>query len=220
MTLIKICGIKTFEEAIAAQTARVWAIGQVFAPSKRRISPETAAEINARFPSLFKIGVFVNEKVEVIRDIVDFCRLDAVQLHGDEEPEIIGKLNVPVIKSFAVEAPLEPELYQQWQPWAYHFDTKSTSPIRGGTGNIFNWDYIGAMQPLVRIMLAGGLTPENVGMAVRKVKPWAVDVSSGVEFPAGGKNPAAIYEFVKQVREADLMSALDKSERRIDYEQL
>ncbi len=203
MTLVKICGIKTIEEAAAAHKAGAWAIGQVFAPSKRRINPEQAASINQSIPSLFKIGVFVDEKPEIIRDIVDHCALNAVQLHGDEEPEIIKKLSIPVIKSFSLEGPLNVKLLEIWKPWAFHFDSKSTGPIRGGTGNTFNWDYLGPSTSSVRIMLAGGLAPDNVSRAVKKVRPWAVDVSSGVEYPGGGKDPAAMAEFVKQVKEAE-----------------
>lgn len=218
MTLTKICGIRTSAEADAAQKAGAWAIGQVFAPSRRRISPEKAAEINLHFPQLFKIGVFVNEKLEIIRDIVEYCRLDGVQLHGDEGPEVVKKLDIPVIKSFAVEGPLDTLLLQRWQPWAYHLDSKSSGPVRGGTGRAFNWEHIGAAASRFRIMLSGGLNPDNVGAAIKTVRPWAVDVSSGVEFPGGGKDPDSIVRFVRQVREADMAAALDISERRFDYE--
>lgn len=204
MTLVKVCGIKTIKEARAAREAGAWAIGLVFAPSPRRVDPVEAAHIcNDMLYGPLKIGVFVNEEIEVIRQIAALCRLDAVQLHGEESPGIVGQLDWPVIKSFQVEGPLEQTLIEQWKPWAYHFDTKSRGPVRGGTGRVFNWEHLDKMTGSKRIIVSGGLEPDNVGQLINRLKPWAVDVSSGVEHPGGGKDPAAIHRFMARVREAD-----------------
>lgn len=208
MTLVKICGIKTIEEARAAQEAGAWAVGLVFAPSPRRIEPAAAAHIcQAVKNGPLKIGVFVNEELDTIRRIAALCRLDAVQLHGEESPEFVKQLVCPVIKSFAVEGPLDFKLIEQWKPWAYHFDSKSCSPVRGGTGRVFNWDHLAGLPGWERIIVSGGLAPDNVGQIINRFKPWAVDVSSGVEHPGGGKDPEAVRRFMARVREADAREA-------------
>jgi phosphoribosylanthranilate isomerase len=204
MTLVKICGIKNLQEARAAQSAGAWAIGQVFAPSSRRISPEEAAVMNEQLPAdLFKIGVFVNEKLETLQELISFCHLDAVQLHGDEPPDYLNEINVPVIKSFPVQSQMDGDYLQRWRPWAYHFDSYRFGPIRGGSGSVFNWTWLQDLPVGVKMIVSGGLTPDNVSILVKQFKPWAVDVSSGVEFPGGGKDPAAIIKFIQKVKEAD-----------------
>lgn len=204
MTRVKICGIRTGAEARAARECGVWAMGLVFAPSRRRIDPATAARIcRGEGAGLLKIGVFVNESPARIRKIIQACGLDAVQLHGEEEPSIISEFDVPVIKSFPVFAPLEPGLLTRWQPWAYHFDSPGSKVGRGGTGCVFDWSHLARMAAGSRVIIAGGLEPDNVGRAIEMITPWAVDVSSGVEFPDGGKDPAAIQRFMDSVKEAD-----------------
>lgn len=207
MTLVKVCGIKHMDEARAASEAGVWAIGLVFAPSPRRVEPVTAMRIcRAMTNGPLKIGVFVNEDVNTIRRIADLCRLDAVQLHGEESPGVTDQLIWPVIKSFPVEGPLNHSLIEQWNPWAYHFDSRSQGQVRGGTGKVFNWDHIDGLPGSKRIIVAGGLASDNVGQLIKRLKPWAVDVSSGVEHPGGGKDPEAISRFMDRVREADAVS--------------
>jgi phosphoribosylanthranilate isomerase len=204
MTLVKVCGIKTIDEARAAREEGVWAVGLVFAPSPRRIEPVAAARIcRAMINGPLKIGVFVNEELDSIRRIAALCRLDAVQLHGEESPRLVEQLVWPVIKSFPVDGPLDHKLLEQWKPWAYHFDSKSWGSVRGGTGRVFNWDHLHGLPGRERIIVSGGLDPDNVGRLINRLKPWAVDVSSGVEHPGGGKDPEAIQRFMARVREAD-----------------
>ncbi len=201
MTRVKICGIRSLEEAIAAREAGAWAIGQVFAPSPRRLEVDIAAAINRELgQSILKIGVFVNEEAENLRRIVASCRLDMVQLHGDEEPAYLEEVSVPVIKSFRVRGSLELEQLKRWRPWAYLFDSYHPG-VYGGTGESFDWSFLQEIARQERIILAGGLNTENVGRAIHQLRPMAVDVSSGVEYPGGGKDPAKIREFINIVQE-------------------
>jgi phosphoribosylanthranilate isomerase len=180
-----------------------WAIGQVFAESKRRISVEQAEKINRQLGrEIIKIGVFVNEEFEALQDIIKACSLDMVQLHGEEAPEYAGELNLPVIKSFTVTGPVQRSFIDQWPVWACLFDTYSPA-VRGGSGKIFNWSWLEELKGESRIILAGGLNPANVGSAIDAVHPLAVDVSSGVEFPGGGKSEEKIEQFMAAVRQAD-----------------
>lgn len=204
MTLVKVCGIKTVDEARAAWEAGAWAIGLVFAPSPRRVEPEEALRIcTAMLHGPLKIGVFVNEELNTIRRIAGMCDLDAVQLHGEESPQIVEQLIWPVIKSFPVDRPVHHSLFEEWKPWAYHFDSKSRGVVRGGTGRTFDWNYLNRLPGQERIMISGGLNPDNVVQVIKRLKPWAVDVSSGVEYPGGGKNPDAISRFMARVKEED-----------------
>lgn len=204
MTLVKFCGITRRDEALAAQRLGAWAVGEVFAPSRRRIDPESAANINRSLgQGMVKIGVFVNEKLENLQLIIRLCSLDMIQLHGEEPPEYLDELPVPAIKAFSLAEPVNEAEVRRWRPWAYLFDTHSKAEYRGGTGQSFNWEWLEPIRGQERIILAGGLNPENVPAAVRKIKPLAVDVSSGVEHPEGGKDPARMEQFIKQVKEAD-----------------
>ncbi len=203
MTRIKICGIRTLEEAKMVSSFGVWAIGEVFAASPRQIEVEKAAEINHQLDTgVFKIGVFVNEKIDSVKYIAQTCSLDIVQLHGDESPEYVEELNIPVIKSFSVTGPVDPDYVKQWHPWAYLFDTFSPA-VRGGSGISFDWQWLEKIKELERIILAGGLNHENVATVVRNVRPMAVDVSSGVEFPQRGKDPLKVEMFVNAVQKAE-----------------
>jgi phosphoribosylanthranilate isomerase len=203
MTLVKICGIKNLEEAFCAVSHGTWAIGEVFAPSPRRVGVEEAAAINRTLNgSIMKIGVFVNEKLEEVERIAKLCRLDIVQLHGDEPPEYVEELKLPVIKCFALTGSPDPEHFRRWRPYIYLFDTFSTS-VRGGSGQTFNWEWLEGLPREIRFILAGGLNAGNVRRAIRRLRPLAVDVSSGVEYPRGGKDPLLIEAFIREVKEAD-----------------
>jgi len=204
MTLVKICGITRLEEARQAQLLGAWAIGEVFAPSRRRIEPEAAAAINhALDEGITRIGVFVNEEIEELLAIIRLCALDVVQLHGEEPPEYLDELPVPVIKSFSLSGAVDEEHIKRWRPWAYLFDTHSQAEYRGGTGHSFNWEWLEPIREKERVILAGGLNPITVPTAIKRVRPWAVDVSSGVEYPGGSKDPEKMEQFIKQVKEAD-----------------
>lgn len=200
MIRVKICGIRKLEEAIAARGAGAWAIGQVFAPSPRRLDVDRAAAINRELGrTILKIGVFVNEEVEELRRIVRDCCLDMVQLHGDEEPAYLEELEVPAIKSFRVQGVPELEDIRRWRPWSYLFDSYCLG-VYGGTGESFDWSFLREIAGQERIILAGGLNRENIGRAIRQVRPMAVDVSTGVEYPGGGKDPVKIKELIDIAR--------------------
>ncbi|MGE5417312.1 MAG: phosphoribosylanthranilate isomerase [Acidobacteriota bacterium] len=203
MTLVKICGIRTIEEALAAQNAGTWAIGQVFAPSKRRVSIEEAAAVNHMLSeSIVKIGVFMDEPFNSLCSIANECGLDIVQLHGSESPEYVDSLPMPVIKTFKLDGPVESMEVKRWCAWGFLFDTGGPG-INGGSGTSFDWSWLDGLYGVPNLMLAGGLNPHNVQQAIKKVKPMAVDVSSGVEYPEGGKDPVKIKDFIQQVKEAD-----------------
>lgn len=204
MTLIKICGISNPEEAVWAGKYGAWALGEVFAPSPRRIEVEKAAALNRELKDgILKVGVFVNEELPEVKRIADYCGLDLVQLHGDEAPEYLAELSLPVIKCFSLQGPPDPDYLRQWRPCLYLFDTCGTA-VRGGSGQSFDWEWLAELPPDIRFILAGGLNPDNVGTAVKKLRPLAVDVSSGVEYPGGGKNPLMIDAFINAVKEADV----------------
>lgn len=204
MTRIKICGIRNINEAQAAIYSGAWAIGEVFAASPRQIEIEKAAALNRELGrSIVKIGVFVNEKMDDLQHIVKTCSLDMVQLHGEEPPEYLQELEFPAIKSFRLQGPAEPAEVRRWRPWAYLFDAYSNMAM-GGTGTAFRWEWLDEIRNLKNFILAGGLNEDNVAQAITKVRPMAVDVSSGVEYPQGGKDPALIEQFIMKVKEADL----------------
>ncbi len=203
MTRVKICGIRSLEEARMAVKFGAWAMGEVFADSPRRISIEQAEQINRQLgEDILKIGVFVNEKLESIKSIIKTCSLDVVQLHGEEKPEYAAEIDIPVIKSFSLTGPVEPDYIKQWKVWAYLFDTYSPA-VRGGTGKSFDWRWLDGIRADNKIILAGGLKSSNVATAINAIRPLAVDVSSSVEFPGGGKSLEKIEQFIMAVKEAD-----------------
>jgi len=213
---VKICGITRPEWGCAAAEAGADAIGLLFAESPRRIRPETAAEIVAALPPwVTPVGVFVNAPSSEICGLVERLHLGAVQLHGDESPEMLADLGpVKVLKVVGVasEADLDParRLRDRAEalgrpPDAYLVDARVAGGPRGGTGRVADWSLAARMQaegfrPLV---LAGGLGPENVAEAIRAVRPWGVDSSSGTEASPGEKSPEKIRAFVEAVRRTE-----------------
>ncbi|GAB6167232.1 phosphoribosylanthranilate isomerase [Thermostilla marina] len=215
MFQIKVCGITSVRDAIDAVEAGVDAIGlNFYPPSPRYVSPETAKAIVDSIPrDVITVGIFVNEHPPTIRKIVAEVGLDAVQLHGDESPEAITLLpNVPYIKAFRVDGrgllPIEEQLAklheQARRPQMVLFDAR-TPKNYGGTGQTFDWRIaveftkLPAMPPLI---LAGGLSPDNVAEAIRLVHPRAVDVASGVEESPGRKSREKLFQFVENARSA------------------
>lgn len=203
MTLVKICGIREEKEALAAVKYGAWAIGEVFAPSHRRIEAEEAARINFKLQGLIvKVGVFVDEDLDEVHYIARNCGLDIIQLHGEESPEYVAEVRLPVIKAFRVGQKMTREDVAPFKAWAYLFDTFSEQKA-GGTGKAFDWDLIADWRGEKNIILAGGLSPHNVQEAIFRIRPMGVDVSSGVEFAEGGKDPEKIRQFMEKVKEAD-----------------
>ncbi len=196
MIKIKICGITNIEDALAAVEAGADALGFVFfEKSPRAISPEQAAAIIRRLPPFVQtVGLFVNEQLAVINTIADRCGLDIVQLHGDETPEFCTGVKRRVIKAFRVRDQSSLDQIGEYDVAACLLDAWSPA-ARGGTGETFNWEIAAAVAKTNRIILAGGLTPENVAEAMAAVRPYALDVSSGVENAPGRKDHRTMIEF-------------------------
>lgn len=177
------------------------ALGFVFfRESPRHIFPEQASSIIKRLPPFIQtVGLFVNEEPATVSATADLCGLDLVQLHGEEPPECCRAVNRRVIKAFRVKDLTSLDTIRNYNVAACLLDAWSPS-AHGGTGKTFNWEIAAAAVAAERIILAGGLTPENVVEAVRKVKPYAVDVSSGVESGPGKKNPELVRRFILSLR--------------------
>jgi phosphoribosylanthranilate isomerase len=206
---VKICGITSLSDARAAVKAGADALGFVFSEaSPRFIRPEAAAAITHHLPGrILRVGVFVDAPQEAILRAVATCRLDAVQLHGDESPEFCDALvPVQVWKAFRVrdrDALVRLPAYRDaTAAWLLDSYTRGQA---GGTGTAFAWEIAVEARMLGHpIVLAGGLTPENVADAVRLVQPAGVDVSSGVEASPGKKDPAKVRAFIDAVRSSAL----------------
>ncbi|MFA5914841.1 MAG: phosphoribosylanthranilate isomerase [Burkholderiales bacterium] len=201
-TRIKICGLTRIEDARAAVQLGVDAIGLVFyAPSPRYVGLDQARAIIAAIPPFVTVvGLFVDPVRSEVESVLRRCSLNLLQFHGDESPEFCNGFDLPYIKAARVRADADLVQYltaysaaQGWLLDAYH------DRLYGGTGASFDWNLIpqGLPKPVI---LSGGLTPENVGAAVRQVRPWAVDVSSGVESTKGIKDAAKIAAFIAGVK--------------------
>jgi len=205
-TAVKICGITRPEDALAAARAGAHAIGLVFyAKSPRHVTPARAAEIIRVLPPFVTtVGLFVNATAEEVRAALAEAPVGLLQFHGDETPEFCRQFKRPYVKAVRVKAGVDLLQYAQ----DYH-DAKAllldayVEGLHGGSGAAFDWSLIPRGLPLP-VILSGGLTPENVTEAVRRVKPSAVDVSSGVESAKGIKDAQKIAAFIKGVRNADV----------------
>ncbi|SFG24785.1 phosphoribosylanthranilate isomerase [Desulfotomaculum arcticum] len=192
---VKICGITGVDMALAAVEAGADALGFVFAPSRRRVQPETARAIIAQLPPFVaRVGVFVNSPPGEIEQIARHCGLTAVQLSGDEPPGYALDLALPIIRSLRVgNGKPVPDL-NGFKDDAFLFDTYCDKSY-GGTGKTFDWSLLENIACPKPVILAGGLNPFNVREAVRTVRPYAVDVSGGVE-TNGQKDAQKIKEFI------------------------
>jgi phosphoribosylanthranilate isomerase len=201
MVRVKICGITTLDDALMAVAAGADALGFVFYDkSPRNISPVQAAAIIATLPPFVQtVGLFVNEETERINWTAAYCGLDLVQLHGDETPEDCLEVNHRVIKAFRMKSIVSIEPLQSFQVAGYLLDAWCPDSY-GGTGLTFNWEMAAAARQYGRIILAGGLTPENVVEAIRQVEPYAVDVSSGVESAPGKKDREKVRRFIAMAK--------------------
>ena len=204
MTKIKICGITNLDDAMAAVDFGADALGFVFFKgSPRNISPEKAAAIISRLPVFTTIvGVFVDEPREEILKIVSQTGLSVIQLHGEEPPEacLLPRKVIKGIRIKSIES-LEPLKRYQGHISAFLLDTYAPH-MPGGTGQAFNWDIALEAKNFGRVILAGGLTPENISEAIRRVNPYAVDVSSGVELVKGKKDHQKMKLFIERAKAA------------------
>jgi len=206
-TWIKMCGMTRLEDALAAAEAGVDALGFVFAESPRRIAPERARGIIRDLPpSVLRVGVFVDESPAEVARVVSVAELDRVQLHGLEEPMVRELAGTRVMKAFRARDETVLQEINSWSTDFFVLDAWSTVSA-GGTGRQFDWRIAKQAKEIGLVVLAGGLTPDNVGEAIREVEPFGVDVSSGIESSPGVKDPARIQAFVEAVREADRQRA-------------
>lgn len=208
MTRVKICGITRLEDALTAARAGADAVGMIFCESPRKVRPENAREIVSRLPPFIAaVGVFADSPPgEVIR-IAREVGLSAVQLHGGESPEEVGEVAgaVRVIKAFRVRDASSLSGLEAYQAAsAFLFDAHVEGAL-GGTGRTFDWSLLeNALERLDKPwILAGGLNPGNVEAAVRRLRPYGVDTSSGVELRPGVKDEAKVREFIARVRRSD-----------------
>jgi phosphoribosylanthranilate isomerase len=206
---VKICGLTRVDDALVAAEAGADFLGIIFhAPSPRAMTPAEASSlvrrVRQRAPSAKWVGVFVDTPLDQIRHVVDTVKVDGVQLHGDESPEVVDRLvrsGLFVIKAFRVAARADLEGLDAYSPSAFLLDTYVRGR-HGGTGQTFDWSLARAAAGELRVLLAGGLTTENVASAVKAAHPWGVDVSSGVESAPGRKDIGQMRAFIAAAKQA------------------
>lgn len=205
MVRVKICGLTNLADALGAVEAGADALGFIFyPPSPRAIRPEVAREIIQRLPPFVaRVGVFVDADPDRAEDIARTVGLDTLQFHGKETPEYCARFaRYRVVKAMRMEGPEALARLRAFEGFTWLLDSYVPGAL-GGTGQTFNWDLAcEAVRLGGRVILAGGLTPDNVGRAVAAVRPYAVDVSSGVEAAPGRKDPARMPQFVAAARGA------------------
>jgi phosphoribosylanthranilate isomerase len=222
MTIVKICGLRTIEHALVALEAGADLLGFIFAPARRQVSPAEVAAIGAAVRAVpggdrvGLVGVFVNETPERMAATTAECGLDALQLSGDEAPCILRELpqGLAIIKAIRLTGD---DAEQSW------LDAEGTRLLvdahvpgaYGGAGVMADWERAAKLACNRSIMLAGGLTPNSVGTAIGQVRPWGVDVSSGIEID-GVKDSAKVRAFVAAVRAAD--QRLEMRDERLEIE--
>lgn len=215
MTKIKICGIKTIIDAHAAIQAGADYLGFNFYPkSVRFIEKDSCVEITSvlkcEYPHIKLVGVCVNSPIDEVKNILEICSLDLVQLHGDETPEMVQAFNGKAFKAIRLSAEESVFPFLRSVPESvYPFQSvdkpallvdASVKGVYGGSGVTADWDGAAELAQTYPLLLAGGLTPENVAEAVGRVKPWGVDVASGVESAPGEKDAAKMSAFVKAIK--------------------
>jgi phosphoribosylanthranilate isomerase len=209
-TRIKVCGITDMADASGAVELGVDALGFIFAEkSPRRIEPEKARDIIKSLPPFVDaVGVFVDEAHDVVNDIAQYCGLTVVQLHGSESPQYCRNISCRMVKAFSFRSDHLPggtaPDYDSYLGLVagYLLDT-CHGTMAGGTGRTFDWHLVGSMRPPGPVILAGGLNPENIAEAIKIVRPFAVDVNSGIEFEPGRKDLEKLARVLAEITRAD-----------------
>jgi phosphoribosylanthranilate isomerase len=201
---VKICGITNLADALDAVEAGADALGFMFYDrSKRWVTADTVAKITSELPPfVLRVGVFVDPSPKTVREVADTCGLTALQFHGSEPPHFCLQFSLPVIKAIRLADKSSLSQLEQYQVSALLLDSAIAGQL-GGTGEKGDWKLAReARKPGRRIILAGGLTPDNVADAVREVRPYGVDVSSGVEAVPGRKDSHKVAAFIRAARAA------------------
>jgi phosphoribosylanthranilate isomerase len=203
MVRVKICGITNLDDALAAVEAGADALGFVFYPqSPRAVRPKTAGDIIGRLPGFaLAVGVFVNEDLTAVRQIMSDCGLQFAQLHGNESPQYCAELGRLAVKAVRIRDHKDLAAMSAYRVGAFLLDA-FVPGLPGGTGTAIDWNLALEAKPYGPIILAGGLTSETVGEAIRRVRPYGVDVSSGVELSPGKKDPAKVRAFIANAQAA------------------
>jgi len=199
---IKICGLTRPEDVLLLGELPIDFAGFIFVPNTPRfVEPEKAAKLIRLLPDEIQpVGVFLDEKPEIVRETADICGLKILQFHGGERPEYCEQFNRPYFKVIRVNGSCEVIIQDGYRPRAFLLDT-FIQGAAGGTGETFDWSVARiVIESGLPVILAGGLTPDNISRAVEEVHPWGVDVSSGVESSPGIKDPEKMRQFVEQLR--------------------
>jgi phosphoribosylanthranilate isomerase len=213
---VKICGNTTEEDALLAVALGADALGFIFAPSPRQITPSAASDIIKRLPNeVLTVGVFRNETPQRVIDAVMKSGVRGVQLHGMERPDDIrlikSRLPLVTIKAFPAASPAVRRAGE------YHADIVLLDAPSPGSGQVFDWRLAEGVPDGIRLLLAGGLNPENVADAIERVRPWGVDVVSGVEASPGRKDPRKLREFIQRAKDAEPPAYEGKDEAPFDW---
>ncbi len=197
MVKVKICGLTNLSDALAAIECGADAVGFIFAPSRRQVTPEVVRDIIAELPPFVtKVGVFVDSDLAELRQAMTFCGLDFVQLHGSEGPEICEAFYPKVVKTFNAESLPSAQELERFRVAALMIDREKGSTIQPER----IWPLASEMSAYGRVVLAGGLTPQNVARAVEAVRPYAVDVAGGVESSPGKKDHRKMKDFINAAK--------------------
>ncbi|MEO2044090.1 MAG: phosphoribosylanthranilate isomerase [Nitrospinaceae bacterium] len=198
---IKICGITQLKDAVYAVKHGADAVGFIFyKKSPRSVAMKVVRDIIIKLPPfVHTVGVFVNEKVEGVNKIAEYCGLDLVQLHGNESPSFCRKVRPRVIKAFRVKDLQSIKQLEKYPVSGFLLDTFSESK-HGGTGKVFDWNLAHPAKKFGPVIMSGGLTPLNIRQALSQVRPYGVDVCSGVEKSPGIKDPEKVRAFLENIR--------------------
>lgn len=224
MTRIKVCGITNKTDAFMCIDAGIEVLGFVFVnESPRKIDPREAQRIISDLPPfIVTVGVFANQPENQVIEIANLCNLNILQLHGNESPDYCSSLNRKIIKAFRIRSSADFEVMSEYKVSGYLLDNYEEERA-GGTGRSFEWGLATNTSKYGPIILAGGLTPENVNRAISIVQPYAVDVSTGVEEKdtPGKKNKIKLNEFIRQVQNADSDIVIaDKAKKLFEWEEV